>query len=319
MPNCLIGLGSNLGSRHEILEAAVRRLQGDPRIEIVGKSSWHTFPAIGGPSGQKDFLNGVLRLDTSLTPHELAEVLQSVECSLGRERSERWTARTLDCDLLLYGAQQINTPTLQIPHPRMMTRRFVLEPAAEIAAEMTHPSIGWSLGRLFEHLKSAPAYFAVTGSETAIVDRLARDLVARVNGRFIDGRSILPSRSSRSAWHRQLEFARRRSWLLRKNGLDAKIDILPDESPRISNFWLWQSLLSADASPVTQFDRHAKELQWTNRAMTPKLLIVTDLETSEFGQALAAFEPELCVPTLHLSADSGDAIQDAVGAVLSMR
>ncbi len=156
MATCLIGLGSNLGDRRTILERAVSRLRQHAAIQVAAVSSWHDYPAIGGPAGQGSFLNGAARLITELSPHELRQELHRIERDAGRQRAVRWAARTLDVDLLLYDRQIVNSPELQVPHPRMTTRRFVLEPAADVAAEMVHPLTGWTIGKLLQHLREAP-------------------------------------------------------------------------------------------------------------------------------------------------------------------
>ena len=93
--------------------------------------------AVGGPAGQRAFLNAAARLETSLPPAELLARLQRIEWHLGRTGAKtRWAARTLDLDLLLYDDLVLSTPYLTLPHPRMAFRRFVLEAAAEVAPEM---------------------------------------------------------------------------------------------------------------------------------------------------------------------------------------
>src|SRR5260221_332064 len=148
MPRVLVALGANLGDRAGTLGRAVELLQADAQVSDCVTSSWHETPPIGGAPGQGPFLNGALRLDTTLTPQALQALLHQTEATLGRERTERWAARALDLDLLLYDDLQLNNPALTVPHPRMAFRRFVLEPAAEVAPDMIHPSIGWNIGKL---------------------------------------------------------------------------------------------------------------------------------------------------------------------------
>jgi hypothetical protein len=90
--------------------------------------------------------------------------LHAVEQTLGRRRGQRWEARVLDLDLLLYDDRVIRTSDLTVPHPGLAYRRFVLEPAAEVAPDLRHPTIGWTVGRLLAHLNAAPNYVALRGS-----------------------------------------------------------------------------------------------------------------------------------------------------------
>ena len=153
MSNCLIGLGSNLGNRREFIEEALAKLRRCAGIQVVRASSLHETAPIGGPADQTPYLNAAAAIDSSLQPQALLEALRQIETEAGRKRNETWGPRTLDLDLLVYGELVLSTPTLILPHPRMAWRRFVLEPAAEVAGEMRHPIIGWNIARLLEHLR----------------------------------------------------------------------------------------------------------------------------------------------------------------------
>ena len=142
---CLIALGSNLGDRRRTLDEAVARLARHPQLRVLATSPWIETAAVGGPPGQGDFLNGAILLETSLPPEAVLAILQEIEAALGRRREERWGPRSIDLDLLLYDQEVRQTPSLVLPHPRMTQRRFVLEPAAAIAASMVHPLTGWTL------------------------------------------------------------------------------------------------------------------------------------------------------------------------------
>jgi 2-amino-4-hydroxy-6-hydroxymethyldihydropteridine diphosphokinase len=132
-----IGLGSNLGDSQQFLNMAVAQLSAHPRIRVQRVASFYITKPIGPP--QPDYLNSAVTLTTDLDPWALLDVLQAIEYLAGRERKEHWGARTLDLDLLLYGAWIIDTPRLQVPHPWMGDRAFVLVPLAEIAGD-------WSFG-----------------------------------------------------------------------------------------------------------------------------------------------------------------------------
>ena len=136
MSRCAVGVGSNLGDRLEHLRAAVRGLASVSRIAAVS-SVYETAP-IGGPD-QGSFLNAVVVIDTPQTPRGLLRELLVIERSRGRVRHTRWGPRTLDLDLILCDRWTISEPGLTIPHPRMLDRRFVLEPLLEAWPEARMP------------------------------------------------------------------------------------------------------------------------------------------------------------------------------------
>jgi 2-amino-4-hydroxy-6-hydroxymethyldihydropteridine diphosphokinase len=148
---CALGLGSNLGDSRAIVIGAIERLQIHPQIEITAVSSWYHTAPIGPP--QPDYINGCATIWTSLTPIEVLETLQAIEAEFGRVRKEVWGARTLDLDLLLYDNLIIDLPNLQIPHPHMCERVFVLVPLAEIAPDWIEPTSGHSIATLSKQLE----------------------------------------------------------------------------------------------------------------------------------------------------------------------
>ena len=176
MARCLLALGSNLGDRHEALSRATSEVAELPNSRLLARSQWHATEPIGGPGGQGAFLNGSLLLDTQLGPAELSNAVHEIERQLGRQRVVRWDARVIDIDILLYDLQELETDELTIPHPRMSFRRFVLQPACEIAGSMIHPSSGWTLAQLLRHLVRSPRYVAVTAAEPASACQLAAEL-----------------------------------------------------------------------------------------------------------------------------------------------
>ena len=133
-----LGLGSNLGDRLTNLQAAVDALQTEPGLRVTASSRvWETVP-VGGPP-QPDFLNAVVRAETDLSARDLLDVARRVEQRMGRVRKERWGARSLDVDILLYDEEHIDEPELVVPHPRMAQRAFVLLPLLELDPDPVLP------------------------------------------------------------------------------------------------------------------------------------------------------------------------------------
>jgi len=126
-----LGLGSNVGDRVSHLRSALQTLRATPEIWDVEVSRLYETDPVGGPA-QDDFLNAVAVFDTSLAPESLLVVAQSCESAAGRVRDERWGPRTLDVDVLAYDEVSSDAPELTLPHPRALTRAFVLIPWAEV-------------------------------------------------------------------------------------------------------------------------------------------------------------------------------------------
>ena len=134
-----IALGANLGDRAGNIESALAALGATTGVSVVRRSSLVENPAVGGPEDAPAFLNGVAEVITSLAPEALLERLLEIERALGRERRTRWEPRPIDLDLILYGDCVIDSEHLQVPHPLMQERRFVLGPLAELAPDLVHP------------------------------------------------------------------------------------------------------------------------------------------------------------------------------------
>ncbi|MDE0886567.1 MAG: 2-amino-4-hydroxy-6-hydroxymethyldihydropteridine diphosphokinase [Myxococcota bacterium] len=147
-----IALGSNLGDRIGHFGAARRALEVTPGVSVVAASRiYETEPV--GPPGQGPYLNAVLALDAELSPRALLARLLAIEVEQGRVRdrdAERWGPRPLDLDLLLYGDLCRVEEGLEIPHPRLHERAFVLEPLCEVAGDRRHPRSGIALAALRE-------------------------------------------------------------------------------------------------------------------------------------------------------------------------
>ena len=131
-----LGLGSNLGDRWARLREAVDSLSG-----VVAVSRVYETDPVGGPPGQGQYLNCVVEIETDLTPRQLLGVCHRLEAAAERVRGERWGPRPLDVDVLLVGDLELDETDLQVPHPRMLERRFVLAPLAELAPDLV--PAGW--------------------------------------------------------------------------------------------------------------------------------------------------------------------------------
>ena len=157
--DAFVALGSNLGDRRAHLGAALTALAGTEGIEVCGRSRiYETDPV--GPPPQGPYLNAVVRIETSLGPAELLVRLLEIEVERGRARGpERNVARTLDLDLLDFGGRELRLtdPPLELPHPRLHERGFVLEPLCELAGERLHPTLGMSFAALAERVRDPAA------------------------------------------------------------------------------------------------------------------------------------------------------------------
>jgi len=134
-----VGLGSNLAEPQAQLRSALAAMEEIPHTRLLRCSSFYRSEPVG-PGEQPDYINAVAALETALAPLELLDRLQSIESAQGRERKIRWGARTLDLDILVFGRQRIDDPRLQVPHPRMAERNFVLQPLAELEPDLQLPT-----------------------------------------------------------------------------------------------------------------------------------------------------------------------------------
>ncbi|HTY13123.1 MAG TPA: 2-amino-4-hydroxy-6-hydroxymethyldihydropteridine diphosphokinase [Candidatus Omnitrophota bacterium] len=148
-----LGMGSNVGDREEYIEQAVFLLGKVKGIDILKRSTNHETEAEGGGE-QPAFINAAVMIRTTLSPHELLEKIQEIETALGREREVEWGPRTIDIDILMYSDQVISDDKLQIPHPLMHDRMFVLLPLKEIAPRAIHPMLEKTVEDLYEDKKN---------------------------------------------------------------------------------------------------------------------------------------------------------------------
>ena len=141
MSRAYVGLGANLGEPRRQVLAALEDLGNIPDTRVTARSSLYRSAPVGY-AHQPDFVNAVAMLDTELRPAELLAALRQIELRYGRQRSFPNAPRTLDLDLLLYGDEQIDTPALTVPHPRMHERAFVLAPLLELDPAAVIPGRG---------------------------------------------------------------------------------------------------------------------------------------------------------------------------------
>src|SRR3954467_9005616 len=187
MTSCLLGLGSNLGDREATLRTALADITALPDVQLVQHSKWYQSQPVGGPADQGEFLNAAAVIETTVAPLQFLDELGKIELRLGRRPAERWSARTIDIDILLYGSEVAETAMLTLPHPRMSFRRFVLEPAAEIAPRMLHPTIGWPIERLLLHLNVASDQVALVSPSPKLREDLVALLHEMYNAQPIEG------------------------------------------------------------------------------------------------------------------------------------
>jgi 2-amino-4-hydroxy-6-hydroxymethyldihydropteridine diphosphokinase len=291
MATCLIALGANLGDRRAALDWAVGRLREHTEIHAVTLSDWVATQPVGGPDGQGGFLNGAVRLETSLGPEALLAVLRETEQRLGRVAGRRWAARVLDLDLLLYDQRVIDTPALIVPHPRMSFRRFVLVPAVQIARDMIHPTIGWTLGDLLNHLDTAAAFVAIAGPPGAGKTWLAERLSTRFQGRLICQSAVPPGAEESTAdwggpaYATEIKFLRGRIAILAAERWSKQTPADRSAATVVSDFWFDQGLAYASCHLSGELlDRFRAEWDCGRRQVVrPKLLVILDAPAERPG------------------------------------
>lgn len=146
MKEAYVALGSNIEGPIAQIEQAMLGLSEIPQTTILVKSSLYRTPP-WGKTDQPEFINAVVKIKTQCSAHELLSYLQAIEKNQKKKKTEQWGPRTIDCDLILYGNEVMESATLTLPHPRMLSRGFVLVPLAEIAPTLIFPS-GKSIAEL---------------------------------------------------------------------------------------------------------------------------------------------------------------------------
>lgn len=147
-----IGIGSNLGDKVGQCEKAITEILKADQNKLLAKSSFFKTSPLGYTT-QDWFVNAAIKIETELKPLQLLRTLKGIECQLGREGTFRWGPRTIDLDILFFDERQIRTQELQIPHPLLQERQFVLIPLAEIDRDLIHPVLKKSIGELLDDMK----------------------------------------------------------------------------------------------------------------------------------------------------------------------
>jgi len=140
-------LGTNLGDRKANLTNACNKIRN--RVGTITKFSKLYETSAWGKTDQPNFLNQAILVETELLPHDLLKTILEIETEMGRTRAEKWEARTIDIDILLFNDAIINLPDLIIPHPHLHERNFALIPLMDIAAEVNHPILNITIEELY--------------------------------------------------------------------------------------------------------------------------------------------------------------------------
>jgi len=274
-----------LGESLAMLEIAVEQLRSDPSITLLACSRWSATTPVGGPPGQGEFLNGAARIHTTLSPLQLLERLQAIENQAGRQRTVRWNERTLDADLLLYGDRTIRTSSLEVPHPRMAFRRFVLETAAEAAPRMIHPETGWTVDQLLQHLNQSANYLAIAHDDpAAALAQQAADQSDATVLRMPDLLSAFQSSDVEATLHEQLD---RLTQSFRQ--------VVSNDQPLISDGWSGQWLAAGRALLEGQA-LVAWESKWklfSPAFTTPRLLVIRPVDLASPSVVWQRYQEEL--------------------------
>jgi len=149
-----VSFGSNLEDRLKNIKRGLQLISRNHSITITQKSSLYETEPVGYEA-QGWFLNGIIEIETHVSPHRLLTLLKKVERAMGRKRRIRWGPREIDLDILLYNQRCVDTPSLKIPHPRMHERSFVLVPLVEIAPQVIHPILKKSTEQLLAELSDS--------------------------------------------------------------------------------------------------------------------------------------------------------------------
>lgn len=138
MGGIFVGVGSNLGDASSQVKSAISQIGQIPEVKVLRSASLYGSKPFG-PVEQNDFVNTVIEIESSLEPHDLLKRLKQLEQNMGRVHGVRWGPREIDLDILIYGSRKFSSATLQLPHPGITERAFVLIPLAELEPELVLP------------------------------------------------------------------------------------------------------------------------------------------------------------------------------------
>lgn len=319
MTQALLGLGSNMGERAATLRRGLGAIRNLPDTTLLRVSRFIDTSPVGGYLSQGRFLNAAAVVETALRPEPFLSRLLDIEADHGRERFVRWGPRTLDLDLLLYGEETLHTDRLTLPHPRMAFRRFVLEPAVEIAPRMVHPELGWSLERLLRHLNEAPPYVAITGSigagKSCLLGKLADSADVQPIREELDAKRLRAfyAEPAREAWETECMFLDQRTRLLDRN----RFALVRGKRWAFSDFWFDQS--DAFAQVWLTADRyeifHEKWLIAREHVVAPKLVVLLKATPETLEESVRRRNRPY---ESGLSAERLEQIQEAIEARLTL-
>lgn len=202
MARCLISFGANIGNPLKTILSAADQLQR--KLGCTPKcfqlSRCFRTPPIGGPSGQPPFVNAVAAVTTACSPWEVWDAIRQLEHDLGRERNQRWEARRIDLDILLYEEQTIWTPHLKIPHPRMCMRRFILIPALDVAPHWIDPVSGWTIEQLAANVREGAGSFVLIADPASRAPSLLAEVARRTGASWQSSTTNNPSEKLTGRW-----------------------------------------------------------------------------------------------------------------------
>ena len=180
MTQCLIALGGNINASEAVFREAMQRLER-PGLVVEQLSRPFVTRPVGSAAGE-EYVNAAAVLECTLTPASLLKTLHEVEDGFGRERSIHWGPRTLDLDLCLYGDEVIDSPSLVVPHPAIWYRRFVLDPAVEVAGSMRHPILRQTIDELKYAAMARPLRIEVSSATRSDDELMTVFKQLRANG-----------------------------------------------------------------------------------------------------------------------------------------